>query len=462
MKKTLLAFLALGIAHAQWTALIKGKHLHHGSLIDAAGSPAVMYGFNSGPSTLYTSGSFYACTLAVYHQNGTLAFSIDNTNYWGDCGFIVAHNMNGVAKWSIAAAGFGGNQQFESAVETPTGEIIAMGAYSGATSIDFLNHAGQVSRNLTVDYAEKGRFIVKFDADGNVIWVMHATTGPYNWQTQFGTVSVGPNGHTYAVSLATSTLTKFYAPNGTVVKQQAILPIAGLVWALDGSGNYEWNALIESADSESFTYGAIHPITGDLSVIGWNTIGPIAIQGTTNSITLPNTPSNDRNSFITRFNSAGEVLWVVRLTGDYFPELRTVTTDLAGNTVAVGTFNSPASFVGASGSMVNLTTTIGNPSGLVVSVSSTGEINWFAKVGGTGNDVLVACATDSDGNVIVMGNSQDLSGGTWSLDIHHSNGTLAQQLIYTSWLLRYVVKYSSTGTVLWAVIFFTEIIRSHR
>jgi hypothetical protein len=426
----------------------------------AAGSAATIYGFNSGPSTLYAAGAWLGFTLNVLHQNGTLAFSIDNSIYMDRCGFIVAYDLNGVAKWSVVATGPGG-QHFESAVESPTGEVIALGAYSDSTSIEILNRTGQVSHTLAFDSTESGHFVVKFDAEGNVVWVTHATTGSSDWQSQTGTVSVGPDGHSYAVSIANRALTNFYAPNGTVVKQQAISPWAGIVMALDGTGNHAWNALIESADWETFSQGAIDPVTGDLSVIGWYTTGPISIQGATNSIPLPNTPNNERNSFIARFNSAGEALWVVRLAADYNAELRTVTTDLAGNTIAVGTFNIPVSFVDASGTTIGNLTSNGLPDGLVVSVSSTGEINWFTRTGGDSNDYLLACATDSENNVIVMGYSQDLSGGNLPLNIYHGNGTLAKQLYYTGWFANYIVKYSSAGTVLWAVIFYIVINRSH-
>jgi hypothetical protein len=85
-----------------------------------------------------------------------------------------------------------------------------------------------------------------------------------------------------------------------------------------------------------------------------------------------------------------------------------------------------------------------NNDALIAKYSSSGTIQWAAKLGGAGDDQVHRVATDSTGNLLVTGFF-----GSSTLSVYNGDGTLAKTLS-NSGVASFIIKYNSTGVVQWA------------
>jgi len=97
------------------------------------------------------------------------------------------------------------------------------------------------------------------------------------------------------------------------------------------------------------------------------------------------------------------------------------------------------------GNLFNSSTHSGTNS-FIIQYHSSGTINWVAKITATINSQGLNITTDSQNNIIVIGN-YDASGATF----YNSNNTIATSLLGTTVQSGYVVKYDVNGNVIWAI-----------
>ncbi|MCW3085900.1 MAG: hypothetical protein JWP12_3266 [Bacteroidetes bacterium] len=130
--------------------------------------------------------------------------------------------------------------------------------------------------------------------------------------------------------------------------------------------------------------------------------------------------------------------WLQHAGGTANEECMGVTTDANGNVYATGYYTSPSITLGA----ITLTNPWADGSHTaiyVVKYDINGNVIWAKSAGGQGSDVGQAITTDTHGNVYV-------TGSVGSAIVHFDSYTVTGG---TSWNF-YIVKYDSTGTVLWA------------
>ena len=148
-------------------------------------------------------------------------------------------------------------------------------------------------------------------------------------------------------------------------------------------------------------------------------------------IALSNTGSFTHQSFVAKLNSRGTTLWAKSFGGPYDDQISGVTTDGSGNVFVTGEFKGSIDL----GKGTLSTTVVTESDAYVAKLSGSGVTEWAIRAGGTGHDRGLAVATDRIGNLYATGsyNSQiSFGGGTLS-----NGGT-------------YVVKLSSDGTQQWA------------
>ena len=148
--------------------------------------------------------------------------------------------------------------------------------------------------------------------------------------------------------------------------------------------------------------------------------------------------------YIAKYNAIGTILWAERFGGSEGEIARSVATDEAGNVYVTGSFDSPTITFGTT------TLTNGGWGGgtprydmFIVKYDANGNVLWAHNAGGNRDDRGTSVATDRKGNVYVTGDFQ-------SLNITFSTTTLTNAATtgYNSDI--FVVKYDSTGTVVWA------------
>lgn len=167
---------------------------------------------------------------------------------------------------------------------------------------------------------------------------------------------------------------------------------------------------------------------GNVFVTGQFT-GSVVAFGTT-------TLTNSANStvFLAKYDCNGNAIWAKKAICTNNDYGNAVTTDAAGNIFISGYFQSPTIVFGTY-SLSNG----GNYDLFIAKYDPNGNVLWAKSAGGSGNEYGYSAKTDPGGNVYVTGSfsSPTLALGTYSLtNSGASDG--------------YLVKYSPSGTELWA------------
>ncbi|MBI3500342.1 MAG: T9SS type A sorting domain-containing protein [Bacteroidetes bacterium] len=146
---------------------------------------------------------------------------------------------------------------------------------------------------------------------------------------------------------------------------------------------------------------------------------------------------NGSDMFIVKYAPNGNVLWAKSAGGTNNDEGLSCSTDASGNIIATGYFGSSSITFGTT-TLINDTTS-GVPDMFIVKYDSSGNVLWAKSAGGTSDDEGLGCSTDASGNIIVTGRflSSSMTLGTTVLT-STGNGDM------------FIVKYDSSGNVLWA------------
>jgi len=416
MKVTLLiiSFAIFGITNAQsasflWAKSAGGTSYDEGNCIstDANGNVYVT-GYFQSPSI-----TFGTTTLT-----NTGAFDI----------FVVKYDASGNVLW---AKGVGGTKDdVGNGISTDANGNVYVTGFFYSTSITFGTTTLKNHSNSTNDI-----FIVKYDANGNVLWAKNEGGLGYEFGKSVatdanGNVFVTGNFSSSTITLGTSTLsnTSAFAWDIFVVKY-------------DASGNALWAKGAGGTTSE-YANGISTDAKGNVFVTGGFYSASISF-GTT---TLKNTMANSSDIFVVKYDAGGNVLWAKNEGGTDEDDGYSISTDANGNAFLTGQFKSPSITFGA----ITLTNNPPNPSTgtvsydmFVVKYDASGNVLWAKGVGGVDYEVGFNSSTDANGNVYV-------TGGFHSNSITFGTTTLTNAYVGQWHSDIFVVKYDTNGNVLWA------------
>lgn len=158
-----------------------------------------------------------------------------------------------------------------------------------------------------------------------------------------------------------------------------------------------------------------------------------AFEGAVNLSGTTLTSAGQYDVFVAKYDPAGKLLWAKSAGGSGRDWGYGVATDGSGNVVVTGYFTGSVTFGGTT------LTSEGGDDVFVVKYDAAGAVLWAQSAGGLGTEAGTNVATDGSGNVIVTGPFMGsvMFGGT----ILTSEGDRDV----------FVAKYSSTGTLLWAL-----------
>jgi hypothetical protein len=141
--------------------------------------------------------------------------------------------------------------------------------------------------------------------------------------------------------------------------------------------------------------------------------------------------------YVVKYNSSGNVVWATSAGGAYSDAGYGVANDTYGNVFVTGYFtDSPITF-----GSYTLTNAGGNDI-FIVKYNPSGNVLWAASAGGaTGAEIGNSISTDANGNVFVTGS---FNGPSVIFDMD----TLTNTYAFNTDI--YVVKYDSSGNVVWA------------
>ncbi|TVR79069.1 MAG: T9SS C-terminal target domain-containing protein [Chitinophagaceae bacterium] len=324
--------------------------------------------------------------------------------------FVVKYDPDGNVLWARSAGGDLWDEGYDITTDAK-GNILITGTFL-SSSITFGSTTLTKSGNANI-------FVVKYDPDGNVLWARSAGGGGtsdegYSISTDtIGNVLVTGFFSSPSITFDSITLTNSGNANIFIVKYD---PDGNVLWAQSAEGS-----------SSAAGWGIATDGIGNILVTGsfWS---PSITLG---SITL--TKSGERDLFVVKYDSEGNVLWAQSAGGENWDEGYDVAIDSEGNTLLTGYFQSPYIVFG-SDTLINQ----GDYNIFVVKYDPDGNTVWAHSFGGNSSDISRGITTDARDNVLVTGylKSQSIAFGSDTLT--NENGSDV-----------FVVKYSPEGNFLW-------------
>lgn len=347
--------------------------------------------------------------------------------------FVIQYSNGGMVNLTLAMGGLGDTDDMGYSVgHDSDGNIIIVGTFvSGLLKIR--DRTGKQIFALTNPGGNSigCGYVVKYDPNGTPIWASRCYAGAYNDVTIdsnnniYTVVNLGyPNSGISSISNADGTLfanNVNYAGSSAPTHLVKYSPSGVVQWVVkaDGDGNNDNGGGVCVDSSGNVTFCG--RFTTDLK--GFNQNGTI-FSPTTGF-------AEGTGLFLVQYSSAGNVNWIGEMhnTGGSWPWAAAVSTDSANNINVGGyyVYGTLKLYNKNNGTLVStLSSSAGDsPNGFVAQYSSTGDVNWGARItcnfGGQtpqSGTTVVDSDTDALGNVIVCGN---FAGGSLQLD--SGNGT---------------------------------------
>ncbi|MGQ0827406.1 MAG: SBBP repeat-containing protein [Bacteroidota bacterium] len=276
-------------------------------------------------------------------------------------------------------------------------------------------------------------FIVKYDAQGNVLWAK-SIGGTYSERGRG--IALDNNGNSYITGFFQSSTITF---GGTTLTNINASSSDIFIVKYDALGNVLWGRSAGGTNGES---GA--SITVDSNGNSYITGGFSSPSITFGSITLTNAYAPYGDFFLVKYDALGNVLWAQRAGSNNQEFGKSITVDTNGNLYVIGNYNSYPFTLGS--------TTLQVPKGICSPVCSdlfiakydtSGNVLWAKSAGGTWDDNGNSIAVDNYGNSFITGNfwSDTITFGNIDLKKLGSPGNSGDI---------FVVKYDASGNVIWA------------
>ncbi len=297
------------------------------------------------------------------------------------CGIANAQAPN----WLWATGSGGINDDLVKSVTTDeTGNVYAVGSFS-SDSIVFGSEVLYNSGLGTFDL-----FITKYDASGNVLWARSAggSDSDYGFAVTVdsaGNVCVGGSFQSNAVTFGTITLTNTspFFSDFFLVKYDCNGYVLWAISSKDSPGNDAIYSICTDKYSNVFVTG---PFQSDSITFG--------------STTLYNAGAPNLDFYIVKFNSSGNVVWAKSIGGYDEEAAKSICTDANGNLIAGGYFFSPSLAFGG----ITLTNySPGTADLFIAKYDSAGNVLWAKSAGGDDSDYGSSVAADNVGNVFIGG-----------------------------------------------------------
>ncbi|MBL6943346.1 MAG: SBBP repeat-containing protein [Bacteroidales bacterium] len=266
-------------------------------------------------------------------------------------------------------------------------------------------------------------FLVKYDSNGNVIWVKSAGG---NGEDEANSVAVDASGNIY--------VTGYFNSDTLRIGNIKLVKIGGINFFLakyDSNGNVLW---AKSAGGAS--YNGVSSVTADES-------GNVYVVGYSQSwSTLSGSGelANNTGMFLTKYDPNGNIIWTKSPDGNGGAVASSVVVDASGNVYISGWYLSAnLSF----GSIVLVNQGLSDM--FLAKYDSSGNVLWAKSLGSNGEEEAHSIANDASGNIYLAGSftSDSITFG----DVMHINAGAG------GWVVRkdiFLAKYNSDGNELWA------------
>lgn len=315
--------------------------------------------------------------------------------------------------WSNRAGGTQSDNGYSNGIDA-LGNIYVIGTFNS----DSISFGGTKLINQGV----QDIFFVKYDASGNIIWAKSA--GGTALDASYSIV-VETNGNFYlsglfnspSISFGNITLTNSGNDNHFIAKYNS-------------SGNFLW---VNQITGGSLSVGGLDS-SEHLYLMGGFT-GATFTLGTT---TLNNASSGTSDIILAKFDTAGSVIWLKREGSNGNDGISNMSVNASGKFCITGGFASSTISFGSTATLTNA----GLNDIYIASYDSSGNALWSDKAGGVQNETGLSIMIDNNNNVYT-------TGYFFSPAITFGSTTLTNANPVCCWGDVFIVKYNSTGSVLW-------------
>ena len=321
-------------------------------------------------------------------------------------GMIIKYSTSGEVEWAKGIGGTSGDQ-INSVVGTIDGGYIVGGFFE--SSIDLGNGISLANNG------SKDGMLIKYGSSGEVEWTKGIGGTSYDYitsvsETTDGGYMVGGYFESSSIDLGNGinlVNSGFY--DGMVIKYDSSGEVE---WAkgIGGTANDQITSVVETTDGGYIVGGYFYSDSIDLG----NGRCLVSIQAST--------LSRYSDGMVIKYGSTGEVEWAHEIGESLYDYVESVAETIDGGYIVGGYFNSSNIDLGNGVVLINE----GNLStdGMIIKYSSSGEVEWGKRIGGTAYDQITSVVETTDGGYIVGGyfdsSSIDLGNGRCLVSIQVS------------------------------------------
>jgi hypothetical protein len=370
---------------------------------DASGNVLWAQGAGKGPKNDYGISCSTDLTgniiVTGYFQSDTIrfgAFALANANTFIDM-FVVKYDPNGNVLWAKRAGGT--DSEFASGCSTDASGNIFVTGYFGSPSVTFGTFTLTNTNTSNADL-----YIVKYDPLGVVLWAQSVGGNSGNYSNACCTDANGNvfvTGYFTGASLIFGTYTLTNSGNEDV-----------FILKYDANGNGVWAQGAGGAGSD-YAFACAADANGNIALTGHFTSTSITF-GTT---TLTSAGSWDM--YVAKYDAGGTALWAKSAGGTSIETGRGCSTDINGNIIVAGGFQSSSITFGS-------TTLNSNGAGMDIFIAKydpNGNELWAQGASGTSSSTAYSCSIAPNGNIIATGvfNTASVTFGSTTLNNSSSN-----------------------------------------
>jgi len=254
--------------------------------------------------------------------------------------------------------------------------IYITGSFSGSADFD----PGIGSYNLPA-IGRQDIFIVKFNSDGNLLWVK-----------QFGEALSFSTGNSIAVDAS-----------GNALVTGVIANTYSYIAKCDTHGNVKWEKRIGHSSSLCTSTSIVTDPAGNVYTTGYFS---------TNSITNPVdfdpgpgiynlSPDGNADAFVSKLNADGDFVMARQIGGVNLEQAFAIGFDVTGNILITGYFNGKCDF--DPGPDVYNMSAYGDEDIFITKLDLAGNFVWAKQIGGPLSEFGISIVTDVDGNIYLAG-----------------------------------------------------------
>jgi len=362
------------------------------------------------------SGNIY---MAGYFNSPTITFGATILTNMGVTNiFLVKYDASGNVIWAQSAGGTSNDIANSIAIDM-AGNVYLSGNFI-STSITF---------GSTIIYNNGGAadiFLVKFDANGNVIWAK--TAGGVGYDVPYS-IEVDLSDNIYMAGTYDATFTF----GSTVLTWVGVNDL--FILKYDANGNPLWAKSAGGVSDDDAMSVALDG-SGNIFMTGYFKSNTITIG----SHVLTNSNSNNTSDiFLVKYDPNGNVLFAKSAGGTLPDEALSVGVDSSGNSYITGWFESSTMSFGST--FVTNSNSVGSFDSFLTKYDTNGNVQWAKSTGGLCMDEAYSVSVDATGNTFMAG---------WFMGNGIINFGSSVYLTNTVGNNMFIAKYNTNGNALWA------------